>query len=70
MLNVPERNLEPPECEHMKVTIVTKYYPGSREEPPETELLLCKCEECGEAIDWEDCGHGAVVDEVDWRDWY
>lgn len=57
-------------CEHKKITIVTKYYAGNYYEPPETELLLCKCEDCGDDIDYEDRGEDATVNEVDYTDWY
>ena len=58
------------ECQHMQVTIVTRCYPGTRYEPPETELLLCQCDECGESIDYSDIGKDAKIDEVDHKDWY
>jgi len=57
-------------CEHEHITTVTRYYPGTYYDPPETELLLCKCEDCGEEVDWEDKSPDAVVTEVDWSDWY
>ena len=58
------------DCQHMKVTIVTKYYGGTYYEPPETEILHCQCDECGATIDYDDRGKDAKVDEVDESDRY
>ena len=58
------------ECQHERITIVTKYYGGTYYEPPETEILLCQCKDCGEEIDYSDRAKDADVDEVDYKDWY
>lgn len=57
------------DCTHSSVTIVTRYYPGTFYEPPETELLLCQCDDCGESIDWDERDPDAKVTEVDYLDW-
>ena len=59
------------ECQHTKVIVVTKYYPGTRYEPPDLEFILGKCRDCDvKFTDWSDIPEDAEIEEVDHRDWY
>jgi len=69
------------DCQHEKILIVTRYYPGTYYEPPETEILHCECRQCDESIDYADRAKGdesidyadrakdASVKEIDHRDY-
>jgi len=57
-------------CQHEKILIVTRYYPGTYYEPPETEILHCECKDCSETIDYSDRAKDASIEEIDYKDWH
>ena len=53
------------ECEHNKVLVKSKYWPGTYYQPPETEIYYAECAICGEVLDENDIPRDADLEEIE-----
>ena len=53
------------ECEHNKVLVKSTYWPGTREQPPETEIHYAECRECGKVLDEDEIPRDADLEEIE-----
>ena len=55
----------PSECPHNKVLVKSTYWPGTRYQPPETEIHYAECAKCGEVLDENEIPHDADLEEIE-----
>jgi hypothetical protein len=48
------------------VLIRSKYYHGTRYEPPELEIFYAECRECGRTLDVDEIPRDADLEEMDY----